>query len=195
MSVLSDGEIKEAFNEGSIQVEPEPDWEEQLQPASLDLRIGSTFQIYRLAMPVERRAIDLREGFAGDFMSTIELEEGEKFMLAPKMFALASTIETVGVPLGMVARVDGRSSYGRLGLMVHSTAGFIDPGFKGEITLELMNVGAYPIILHPGTRVCQVSFQRLGKSSVNGYQGKYQGQKGATASKAHLDEQQRPEDR
>jgi len=191
MTVLSDGEIREAFDEGHILIEPEPDWGTQLQPASLDLRIGRSFRSYKLGMPTERRVIDLREGQADDFMHGYTLEDGERFVLDPRpaatSFALATTIERVTVPLGMVARVDGRSSYGRLGLMVHSTAGFIDPGFSGQVTLELGNIGRWPIALHPGDRICQVSFHRLGRAARKGYEGKYQGQTGATPSKAHLD--------
>lgn len=187
MTVLSDGEIREEYENGAIGIDPEPDWDEQLQPASLDLRLGKSFRIYRMGMTPERRVIDLHEGPAADFMRGIVLKDDERFVLEHQMFALATSVETLSVPLGMVARVDGRSSFGRLGLMVHSTAGFIDPGFQGQITLELMNVGAFPIALHPGMRICQVSFQRLGKSARQGYQGKYQGQMGATPSKAHLD--------
>jgi dCTP deaminase len=191
MTVLSDGEIRAEFDEGVIGIDPEPDWDVQLQPASIDLRIGYSFRCYKLGMPPERRILDLREGKANDFMSGYMLKEGERFVLDPRpahtSFALATTMERITVPLGMVARVDGRSSYGRLGLMVHSTAGFIDPGFSGQITLELGNIGFWPIALHPGDRVCQVSFHRLGKSARQGYKGKYQGQMGATPSKAHLD--------
>lgn len=193
MSVLSDGEIRQEFDDGVIGVDPEPDWRDQLQPASLDLRLGRSFRVYRLGMPPERRVIDLKEGPPADFTHGVMMDEGKPFILEHQQFALATTLETISIPLGIVARVDGRSSFGRLGLMVHSTAGFIDPGFKGQVTLELMNVGAYPIALHPGMRVCQVSFHRLGQSARHGYQGKYQGQMGATPSKAHLDHQDKGE--
>jgi dCTP deaminase len=190
MAVLSDVEIREEYDAGSITVDPEPDWEVQLQPASIDLRLGKSFRVFRLATP-DRKIIDLREGNPADFMTGIVLEEGERFLLDPGKFALASTIEAVSIPAHLLGQVDGRSSYARLGVSVHATAGFIDPGFQGQITLELFNAGAFSVALYTGLRVCQISFTRLGKPCRRPYgpgrNSKYHGQMGACPSQLHRD--------
>lgn len=168
--ILSDRDLRRRLSDGSIVVDPLADLELQLQPASIDLRLGSQF----------RRAV----------MLTGEVEEvtqGADFLLRPGEFALGTTLERVRVPHDLVARVEGRSSIGRLAILVHATAGFIDPGFEGEITLELANLGLAPVPLRVGSRICQIVFH-LRTSAVERPYGpargsKYAGQKGPTSSR------------
>lgn len=190
MSGMSDGEIREAIEAGEIGIENGgPDLEARIESSSLDIRVGRSFQVYKLGMPPGRRVIDLREGPAGDFFTKVYVEEDERFVINPGGFALATTIEVLTLSPAIRASLEGRSSYGRLGLVIHSTAGWIDPGFQGQVTLELGNLGAYPIAIYPGDRIGQLTFERLGRPAEKPYNGKYQGQRGATASRVHLDAQ------
>jgi dCTP deaminase len=181
----------EAIAKQEVTFLPTPNYEVQLQPASIDLRLGPEFYIYRLHRNYDERIIDTRERNIEDFMRPVNLEEGERFCLDPGSFALATTVECINLGPKLVGRVDGRSSYGRLGIMVHSTAGYIDPGFEGQITLELTNVGQYPVALHPGDRICQVSLHRMERACTAPYgvkrNSKYQGQRGATLSRLRND--------
>ena len=172
--ILSDRDLRQRLREGSIVVEPLADLDVQLQPASIDLRLGGTF----------RRAAQRSE----------ELEhvpEGGDFILDPGEFALGTTLERVHVPTNLVARVEGRSSIGRLAILVHATAGFIDPGFEGEITLELANLGPAPARLRVGSRICQVVFHVLTSPAERPYGpargSKYAGQRGPTPSRLEQD--------
>jgi len=140
--ILSDRDLKRRLASGSIVVEPLDDPEVQIQPASIDLRLGDRFL-----------SID------GDLAH--DVGDGEASVLAPGGFALGATAERVRVPHDLVARVDGRSSVGRLAVLVHATAGFVDPGFEGVITLELANLGSRPAVLQPGMRVCRIVFHTL----------------------------------
>lgn len=165
--ILSDRDLRARLATGSIAIEPLADLDVQLQPASVDLRLGDSFLV-------------------GEALSRHRLAPGERFVLAPGEFALGTTIERVTVPDDLVARVEGRSSIGRLAVIVHATAGFIDPGFRGEITLELANLGARPAVLDPGMRICQIVFQLLTSPAERPYGprrgSKYSGQRGPTPS-------------
>jgi dCTP deaminase len=186
--ILSDRDIKQALAEGRIGIEPLDDPDLQIQPASVDLRIGTRFILFRHA---RTPYIDPLAQDAADYTEAMEIGEDERFILHPGEFVLAATKERVRLPDDLVGRVDGRSSIGRLGLQMHATAGFIDPSFEGNITLELSNVGRMPVALHPNMRVCQISFEPLSSPAERPYgvgrQSKYQGQSGPTASRIHRD--------
>lgn len=172
--ILSDRDLRQRLRDRSIVVEPLADLELQLQPASIDLRLGRQF----------RRAVRASE-------EVEELSEGDDFVLGPGEFALGTTLERVHVPTDLVARVEGRSSIGRLAILVHATAGFIDPGFEGEITLELANLGPAPASLRVGARICQIVFHVLTSPVERPYGpargSKYAGQKGPTPSRLEED--------
>ena len=178
--VLSDHDIKIELAQGRIGIEPLG--EGLVQPASVDLRLGNDFRVFRNSTHV---AID-PEAHQPDLTEHIVVEEGDAFVLHPGQFALGTTLECITVPNDILAKLEGKSSLGRLGLMIHSTAGYIDPGWTGQVTLELSNVASLPILLRPGMRIGQISFERM-SSPVDLPYGSpelgshYQGQMGATA--------------
>lgn len=180
--ILSDGTLRALLADGSLIIEPlDP---AQIQPASVDVRLGDVFLVFRnhsvgVIDPYEKRT---------DLMEKVGVEPGDAFILHPGEFILGSTIEAIGLPDDLVARVEGKSSLGRLGLLIHATAGFVDPGWpKGQITLELSNVATLPIKLWPGMRIGQLSFHRLDRAAERPYghpdlNSKYVGQAGPMAS-------------
>lgn len=174
--------MREEFAAGRIVVEPFE--ERHVQPASLDLRLDRLFRVFRNhTAPV----IDVKQDLE-DLTELITVPEDGVFMLHPGEFVLGSTFERIGVPDDLVARVEGKSSLGRLGLLIHSTAGFVDPGFDGHITLELSNVANLPITLYPGMKIGQISFMRMTTPADHPYGtgalgSKYQGQRGPTPSR------------
>ncbi|MDQ3031829.1 MAG: dCTP deaminase [Myxococcota bacterium] len=187
--ILSDRDIEAALDAGRIVVEPLVDRELQIQPCSIDLRLGTRFALFR---PSATPFIDPDRHDSSDFTDVVEVPEGEMFVMHPGEFVLGSTIERVEVPGDLLAKVDGRSSLGRLAILIHATAGFIDPGFRGTITLELSNVGRLPVALRPGMRICQVSFETLTSPARRPYGGarrgsKYQDQSGPTPSRIRDD--------
>lgn len=197
--ILADQDILARLNDGSLVVKPLIDLETQLQPASLDLRLGRSFQVYRwINDHSPRHAMqntDPRDPTTLDVFESIEVSD--RFVLLRQELVLATTAEEVTLPPDLVARLEGRSSWGRLGLSVHSTAGFIDPGFHGQITLELVNHGPKPLVLYPGCRICQVTFEQMSRPVTSPYglsHGKYQHQTNATLSRLYLDPemQERP---
>ena len=174
---LSDRTIKEYLESGKISIDPIED--NQIQPASVDLTLDSNFLV-----------ID-------DFMKEVismsdEIKyrkiESDSIVIPPKSFILATTRETIKVPNDLVAFVEGRSSIGRMGLFIQN-AGWVDPGFEGQITLELFNANQVPIRVDSGRRICQLVFSELDKPVDKPYAGKYKGQKGTTGSKVYLDEE------
>ncbi len=183
--IFSDRSIKEAIADGSIAIDPhEPSY---VQPSSVDLRVGDGFRIFANHKYSE---IDPRAP-QDDLTQLVEVGEGP-FMLHPGEFVLGSTFERVRLGDDVVARLEGKSSLGRLGLLIHSTAGFIDPGFEGHITLELSNVATLPIAIYPEMKIGQISFYRMTTAADNPYGSpalgsKYQGQSGPTASRSHQD--------
>lgn len=192
--MLSDREIKAALAEGRIDVGPLEDPDVQIQPASIDLRLGNQFRVFKHA---QRAFIDPLNDNLDEFTEIVTVPDGEAFILHPGEFVLGSIKEYVRIPADMVAKVEGRSSLGRLAILVHATAGFIDPGFEGNITLELSNVGKMPVAFYPNMRVCQISFEMLSSPAELPYghpdrRSKYQGQMGPTASRIRHDTPTRP---
>jgi dCTP deaminase len=181
-SVLSDGTIMRLVREGRIKIDP---WDEALvQPASVDLRLGDSFRVFHNH---RASAIDLRDPPRG-LTEEVKVADGEPFVIHPGEFCLASTLERVELPDDIVARIEGRSSLGRLGLIVHATAGFCDPGWKGRLTLELNNLTRIPIKLYAGLSIAQLSFMTLDAPALRPYGHEqlgshYQGQAEATESR------------
>lgn len=158
MAILSDKTIKEYLEEGKIVIDPLKD-EQQIQPSSVDMRLGDEFKVFKV---IRKPYIDPKdEEDIAEYMEASTVPEGEAFIIHPNEFALATTQEYVKVPDDLVARVEGRSSMGRLGVTMHVTAGYVDPGFEGRITLEISNIGAMPVALYPGQRVCQLVFETM----------------------------------
>ncbi|MCI7354830.1 MAG: dCTP deaminase [Methanobrevibacter smithii] len=158
MAILSDKTIKEYLEEGKIVIDPLKD-EHQIQPSSVDMRLGDEFKVFKV---IRKPYIDPKdEEDIAEYMESSTVPEGEAFIIHPNEFALATTQEYVKVPDDLVARVEGRSSMGRLGVTMHVTAGYVDPGFEGRITLEISNIGAMPVALYPGQRVCQLVFETM----------------------------------
>jgi dCTP deaminase len=181
-SVLSDGTIRRLVAEGRIVVDP---WDESLvQPASVDLRLGNSFRVFHNHRVT---AIDLRDP-PRNLTEEVVIEEGDPFAIHPGEFALGRTLEAVEIPDDVVARIEGKSSLGRLGLIVHATAGFVDPGFKGTLTLEITNLTRVPIKLYAGLPIAQLSFMALDAPAEHPYGSEalgshYQGQVAATESR------------
>lgn len=158
MAILSDKTIKEYLKEGKIVIDPLKD-EQQIQPSSVDMRLGDEFKVFKV---IRKPYIDPKdEEDIAEYMESSTVPEGEAFIIHPNEFALATTQEYVKLPDDLVARVEGRSSMGRLGVTMHVTAGYVDPGFEGRITLEISNIGAMPVALYPGQRVCQLVFETM----------------------------------
>lgn len=158
MAILSDKTIKEYLEEGKIVIDPLKE-EQQIQPSSVDMRLGDEFKVFKV---IRKPYIDPKdEEDIAEYMESSTVPEGEAFIIHPNEFALATTQEYVKVPDDLVARVEGRSSMGRLGVTMHVTAGYVDPGFEGRITLEISNIGAMPVALYPGQRVCQLVFETM----------------------------------
>ena len=158
MAILSDKSIKEYLKEGKIVIDLIKD-EQQIQPSSVDMRLGDEFKVFKV---IRKPYIDPKdEEDIAEYMESSTVPEGEAFIIHPNEFALATTQEYVKVPDDLVARVEGRSSMGRLGVTMHVTAGYVDPGFEGRITLEISNIGAMPVALYPGQRVCQLVFETM----------------------------------
>lgn len=157
--IYSDRDIKRLLQEGRIIVDPAPDLSAQLGSCSLDLRLSHEFSVFEYAL---HPYVDTRDpDISRTVMKTLTVEENQPFVLHPNTFVLAITLERVELPDDIVARLEGRSSLGRLGIIVHATASVIDPGWRGRIVLELANHGQMPVALYPGMRVCSVTFEPL----------------------------------
>lgn len=189
MAILSDIDIKKYLDDGKIVIDPIKDIK-QIQPSSVDLRIGNEFKGFTIT---SKPFIDPRDNTdLESYMNSFTIEEGKPFIIHPGEFTLATTYETVKLPADIVARVEGRSSMGRLGVTMHVTAGYIDPGFEGKITLEISNIGKMPVALYPGQRVCQIVFETMTSPSLKPYghedrDSKYMNQKGPQVSKIKQD--------
>ena len=181
--ILSDGSIRKLLADGALIIDPIDDI--QIQPASVDVRLGSRFLVFRNHT---REVIDPFDKSV-ELLEPVEVPDDHPFILHPGEFVLGTTLEAIGLPDDLVARVEGKSSLGRLGLLIHATAGFVDPGWpRGQITLELSNVATLPIKLWPGMRIGQLSFHRLDRAAERPYghpelNSKYVGQSGPVASK------------
>ena len=181
--LLSDRDIRAELDSGRVQLDPyEP---EMIQPSSVDVRLDRFFRLfdnhkYAVIDPAQEQP---------ELTTLVEMPAGEPFILHPGEFVLAATYEVVTLPNDIAARLEGKSSLGRLGLLTHSTAGFIDPGFSGHVTLELSNVATLPITLWPGMKIGQLCFFRLSSAAEfpygsEKYGSRYQGQRGPTASRS-----------
>lgn len=186
MSILSDRDIKKYIKEGRIKIIPKPNFKEQLGPCSLDLHLGSIFKVFNYT---ECPFIDLRDSKISieKVMSEIKVPPKKFLILRPRDFVLAITKERIELPSDIMVRLDGRSSLGRLGLVVHSTAARFDPGWKGQAVMEIGNLGVLPIVLYPGIRICAITFETLSSPVETPYfkkkDRKYENQKSPLASK------------
>ena len=186
MAVLSDRDIRAALEAGRVRIDPyDPSC---LQPSSVDLHLDRHFRVFRNN---RYPFIDVRRP-QPDLTELLSVEDDEPFILHPGEFVLGQTIEWVELPDDLVARLEGKSSLGRLGLLIHSTAGYVDPGWKGTLTLELSNVANLPITLYHGMKIGQVSFERMSSPVERPYGSpalgsKYQGQRSPTASEFYRD--------
>lgn len=183
--LLSDGDIRRQIEDGRIGLDPLDLG--LLQPSSIDVRLD---RFFRLFDNHKYPFIDPREQ-QDELTRFVEVASDEAFILHPGEFVLGSTYEYVKLPNDIAARLEGKSSLGRLGLLTHSTAGFVDPGFEGHVTLELSNVATLPIKLWPGMKIGQLCFFQLSSESENPYGSdkygsRYQGQRGPTASRSYL---------
>ncbi|MFC6705048.1 dCTP deaminase [Flexivirga alba] len=182
--LLSDRDIRAQIDAGRVRLDPYD--ETMIQPSSIDFRLDRYFRLFdNHKYPFIDPAAEQEE-----LTRLIETESGEPFVLHPGEFVLGSTYEQVTLPDDVAARVEGKSSLGRLGLLTHATAGFVDPGFSGHVTLELSNVATLPIKLWPGMKIGQLCFFQLSSPAENPYGSAkygshYQGQRGPTASRSY----------
>ncbi len=180
--ILSDKSILEAVEAGRIEIDPF--FEDCVQPSSVDLHLGSVFRVFHNA---RKPYIDLKEP-QEDLTEEVVVASGDAFILHPGEFVLGATLERIKLPADLVARLEGKSSLGRLGLLIHSTAGFVDPGWDGNLTLELSNVANLPMTLYPEMKIGQISFYELSSPALRPYGSeeagsKYQGQTGPVPSR------------
>ncbi len=183
--MLSDHELTERIARGDIVIEPLEDAELQIQPASIDLRLGHEFLIFNrtstsLIDPMDPATFE-------NIWAMVRRDAATPFIVHPGEFVLGTTLERLVVPDDLVGQLDGRSSLGRLGIIIHSTAGFIDPGFQGNVTLEISNLNNIAVALYPGMRICQLSFEPLSSAATLPYArrraSKYQEQRLPTMSR------------
>ena len=181
-SVLSDGTIRELIDSGHLRIEP---WDPSMvQPASVDVRLGNSFRVFHNH---KIQSIDLASP-PRDLTEHVEVDPDGEFVIHPGEFVLGRTVEIVAIPDDIVCRIEGKSSLGRLGLIVHATAGFVDPGFEGTLTLEITNFNSVPIVLRPGLPIAQLSFMALDRPAERPYGhpdlgSHYHGQVEATESR------------
>lgn len=194
MAILPDRELRKIIEEKSaVEAKEGSELNKDLQigPSSVDLRLGYEFGVLN-TRKIEKIDTKDMEKYS-DYMKKEMHSSEEGIIVHPGEFILGSTLERVKVPDNLVARVEGRSSYGRLGIIVHATAGYVDPGFEGDITLEIQNLGNAPVKLYPEERVCQIVFETMLSEAENPYgdkqDNKYMGQTGATSSR--LEEEKR----
>lgn len=180
--ILSDATIRKEIANGRIIIDPLD--ESCIQPSSVDFHLDRFFRVF---LNHHTRVIDVKQR-QDDLTQLVEIDPDKAFILHPGEFVLGSSYERIAIPSDLVGRVEGKSSLGRLGLLIHSTAGFIDAGWDGHVTLELSNVATLPITLYPGMKIGQISFLQMttpadvpyGSSEIG---SKYKGQRGPTASR------------
>ncbi len=188
--VLSDRDIKKALESKRIEITPTPDFATQLGSCSIDLRLGNAFRVFDQN---KYSFIDpSKKDFSNEITKEIVIEDGGEFIMQPGEFVLAVTLENVKIPNDLMGRLEGRSSLGRLGLVVHSTASIFDPGWDGKPVLELGNLGRMAIKLTVGMRICAMTFEELSSPAETPYTSKkfakYKFQQGPVESKIHQDE-------
>lgn len=183
--VLSDRDIKRHLLSGKIKISPKPDLKKQLGSCSVDLRLGYTFRVFEHSRFPYIDPYDKK--LSKDITQIVKVKKGEPFILQPQDFVLAITIESFTLPDNLLARLEGRSSLGRLGIVVHSTASIFEPGWKGKVVMELGNLGRMPVALYPGMKICALIFEGLSSEAEVPYHkkkgAKYIGQKVPGASK------------
>lgn len=188
---LPDIAIMRRLEAGDLVIDPLTDPDQQIQPASVDVRLGNEFLEFNQSRiscihPDKDHEVD-------DYLTETAIEDGEEFILHPGDFVLGTTKEYVEIPADLVAKVEGRSSLGRLAVIVHATAGFVDPGYHGQVTLEMANLGVAPVALTPDMRIGQLVFTEMTEPADRPYGeergSKYQGQQGPQASKLQEDEE------
>ncbi len=177
--ILNDRQIKELIDSREIFIEPLN--LSQIQPSSVDLRLGDEFIIF----PEDIEIIDVLDKDIGKFLKKVKINENG-FIIKPKQFILATTVEYIKLPNYITAFVEGRSSLGRLGLFIEN-AGWVDAGFEGNITLEFFNANSRPLKIYPNMRICQLVFAKMEKPAERGYRGKYYKQRGVMPSKIYMD--------
>ena len=177
--ILNDKTIKQYIQEGKLLIDPLE--ENQIQPSSVDLKLGDEFLIY----PDSIEVLDVRDKNLSAKLDLVKVDDSG-FIIQPKHFILATTVEYVKLADNLTAFVEGRSSLGRLGLFIEN-AGWVDAGFEGNITLEFYNANTRPIKIYPNMRICQLVFAEMKGKAEKPYRGKYQGQRGATASRIYMD--------
>jgi len=183
--LLSDRDLIDELKAGQLQLEPfDP---ALVQPSSIDVRLDRFFRVFNNHLYTHIDPAEQQD----DLTSMVEVADGQSFVLHPGEFVLASTLEVITLGDQLAGRLEGKSSLGRLGLLTHSTAGFIDPGFSGHVTLELSNVANLPIRLWPGMKIGQLCIFRLSSPAEHPYGAavygsRYQGQRGPTASRSYL---------
>lgn len=185
--VLSDTDIKKALKEKRIQITPLPDFSTQLGSCSIDLRLGDTFRVFEHS---KYSFIDpAKKDFSNEITREIKIKKGDVFMMQPGDFVLAVTLEKVKIPADLMGRLEGRSSLGRLGIVVHSTASIFDPGWDGKPVLELGNLGRMAVSLTVGMRICAMTFEELSSPAETPYNSKkfakYKFQNAPTESRIH----------
>ena len=183
--LLSDRDIRARLASGSVKIDPTED--AYVQPASVDVRLDKEFLLF----DTHKHAVIDPAHQQDEIMRRVVVSGDEPFVLHPGEFVLGATYERVSLPADIAARLEGKSSLGRLGLLTHSTAGFIDPGFTGHVTLELSNTATMPILLYPGMKIGQLCFFQLSSPAAAPYgQGahgsRYQGQRGPSPSRSYL---------
>ncbi len=183
--ILSDKDIKKYIKEGKIKITPKPNFKEQLGPCSLDLHLGNIFKTFK---PSQYPYLDLKRMVNFEkFMEEVKIQDDAPFILQPKEFVLAITKEEIALSNDLMARLDGRSSIGRLGVVVHSTAARFDPGWQGKAVMELGNLGIMPVVLYSGMRICALTFETLSSPCETPYSKKkaqkYAKQKSPRASR------------
>jgi dCTP deaminase len=183
--ILSDRDIKKALQAGRIKITPEPDFAAQLGSCSIDLRLGNEFRVFRRSKVAFVDVRHMKE--ADEIMEDITIPNDEPLVLQPGDLVLAATLEWLEIADDLVGRIEGRSSLGRLGVIVHGTASIFDPGWRGKPVMELGNLGVVPVLLYPGMRVCSFTFEEVSSPVEVPYylkkSNKYAGQKSPLASK------------
>ncbi len=179
--ILSDREIRMEIGSGRLRFTPEIEWR-QLSPSAVDLRLGNEITTFRRGPEGAETIVDLGrmrnvEDVIKEYGDTKALAEGETFRLDPGQFVLAYTLEYIEMPNYLTARVEGRSSLGRLGISIHQTAPTVHATFQGQLRLEILNGGPFPCLLHPGLRICQLVLQKLSTPSETTLASQFQGQR------------------
>ncbi len=186
--ILSDIDIRKALKSKHIKITPKPNFESQLSSCSIDLRLSEKFYIFEYSRNI---LLDPHDKNLELPMRKIIIKKKERFIMHPGSFVIGSTVERIELPDDIGGRIEGRSSLGRLGIVIHSTAPLVHPGFRGQVTLELGNIGVMPVAIYPGMRICAMTFEMLSSPSSMPYykkkDAKYRNQKGPTVSKITKD--------